>query len=118
MTKKEFKELEVYCHNEKCGEAISCGDGKIKYTKRHMIFNRITSWNSYAEFRCPVCGRLRKFKNHAFGDGIYEIDIEAINSSKTSNNSNYNKNRTNDMISIYMLPLFVLIIFILIIAVQ
>jgi len=120
MTEKEFKELEVYCHNEKCGEGISCGDGKFKYTKRQMIFNRITSWNSYAEFRCPVCGKLRKFKNYTFGGGIYEIDIETIKSSQAHTNFNYkpNRNRNNNTLLIYMLPLFILTIIVVIIIIE
>lgn len=71
---KKLKDLEVYCKNETCGDPVPGYGSKPAYTKRRMNFNRMTVWKSDAEFRCPVCGAIRKFRYSVLIGGNYEVN--------------------------------------------
>lgn len=68
----DLKTLEVYCTNETCGDPVADKNGKVFFTKRRMNLWRFEDILGSATYRCPVCGRERKFFVNPLTDNIRE----------------------------------------------
>ena len=64
--------FEVFCPNESCGDPITNHKGDVFFTKRKMTYAGRSLFLGDWIFRCPVCGRKRKFNISLFGNIIDE----------------------------------------------
>ena len=69
--KADVRALEIYCPNEKCGDAEHTLGGVIR-RKRRMVFSRKGLGNKFT-YVCPVCGFQKHFKRVLIGRGFREI---------------------------------------------
>ena len=72
-TREDLKNLEVFCKREECGDVVVDRFGKKVYNKRRMNFMGFSAFADRAIFKCPVCGRERKFAISAWTNKIHEI---------------------------------------------
>lgn len=69
---EQFKTMEVYCQNNVCGDPVPSITGVVYYKRRRMFFTGI-SFTGALVFKCPVCGKNRKFRERLFGGLLDEI---------------------------------------------
>ena len=72
-TKEDLKNQEVFCKRQECGDPVADCSGVVHYTKRQMNFVGFGGLSEHAVFKCPVCGRERKFTINALTGKIREV---------------------------------------------
>jgi hypothetical protein len=68
MTGDDFRQFEIFCLNDNCGDYIH-GKGRVK---RKMNFIGYKLFKLAYAYKCPICGRERYFYEKLFG-GIAEV---------------------------------------------
>ena len=68
----ELKNMEVYCTNEQCGDPVGDKHGNVFFTKRRMNLHRFEELWGSSVYKCPVCGRERKFRMNPLTGSISE----------------------------------------------
>lgn len=76
MERDDLKNIEAFCPDEKCGDPVPAmgGGQSVNRTKRKMTFSGF-NFLDRAVYRCPVCGRERKFAIAMFADKYVEVNI-------------------------------------------
>ena len=67
----DIENLELYCRNKSCGDAIHEPSGETHYTKRRMVFvgrkdGGLFGFTRMYAYMCPVCNGVRRFFNLDF----------------------------------------------------
>ena len=68
----DLKTLEVFCTNEMCGDPVTDKNGNVFFSKRRMNLMGFEDFLGSATYRCPICGRERKFFINPLTDNIRE----------------------------------------------
>ena len=72
MGKIDLQSIEVACPNDTCGDPVpSYGSNQPSYTKRRMHYAG-EGFIAHAVYKCPVCGKKRKFSHNLFTNGYHE----------------------------------------------
>ncbi len=69
----DLAKLEVFCKNERCGDPVADRLGNVQYTKRRMNLVRTEKgWSNGVVYKCPICGRERRFLLEPWTNNISE----------------------------------------------